>query len=312
MNGKTAVRIAYGGPDVDSGAMDVKELAPALLAFGELIEESNKLINGQESKVKVLVKSDFRKGSFDVGFEMVHNLCDQIKLITGSLQEVSIEQITIYLGLAAGASQFLGFNLIDLIKKVRGRKAKKVTAIENNMIRLEFEEEIKETIDVHKDIVNLYRSISVRSKVDQVLKPLEREGIDFFQVRANDAERKPITEVTKSEQPLFVAPEISEAPEAAIKELESTRHAVFKIVGISFEEQLKWRLDDGDTRIYATILDDDFLARIDNREYSFAKGDTLEVELRTKQTVSSKGIKTEHEVIKVVRLYKKPEQISLI
>ncbi len=71
-------------------------------------------------------------------------------------------------------------------------------------------------------------------------------------------------------------------------------------------------MDDGDTRIYATILDDKFLAGIENREYSFVKGDTLEVAIKTKQTVTTKGIKTEHEVIKVVQLYKKPEQISLI
>ena len=310
MNKKT-VRIAYTGPEVDSGAMDVRELAPALLAFGELIEESNRALNGENAKIKVLVKSDFKKGSFDVGFEMIRSLSAQLNLLIGSVHDVSIEQLSIFMGIAGGLSQLSGISLLDLIKWIRGRKIKNATTLENGNIRLDIEnDKDQDSIEVTKKVIDLYRNILVRKQLDQVLKPLEKEGVESFEVRSADDHKKTITSISKKERDYFFVPEI---PEAEPQELTSQRRAVFKIVEISFEEQLKWRLDDGESRIYATILDEEFLKGIDRREYTFAKGDTLEVLLRTRQTLTTKGsIKTEHEVLEVIKHYKKPIQIPLI
>ena len=59
---KTHFQLAY---DVRAGTMDVNELAPALLATGDLLREANKQLNGEGSDVAVKVQSDFRRGSFE-------------------------------------------------------------------------------------------------------------------------------------------------------------------------------------------------------------------------------------------------------
>jgi hypothetical protein len=71
--------LTYGGEALESGLMDVRELAPALLSVGELIHSVNRLTNGDRAVVSLQVKSDFRKGSFQIDLVLVQNLIDQAK-----------------------------------------------------------------------------------------------------------------------------------------------------------------------------------------------------------------------------------------
>lgn len=306
---KLRVRVAYGGPDVESGTMDIKQLAPALLAFGAMIEEGNKAINGEDLKIRVRVQSDFQKGSFDVGMELVGSLAEQIRLFSGSLADVS--KLGEHFGFVADVCGVAGMGLIPLIKKIAGRKIKSAVVIENGNTRLElFGDAGFESIEVHPNVVKLYRSAAVRKHLEDTLAPLESSGIDVFKVRAANGSNGTAMEVVKSEKEYFRAPAaVAETPP---KRWESERNAVFKIVGVSFEEQLKWRLDDGETKIYASIQDQEFLGEVESRQHLFGKGDTLEVRLKTTQELTDKGIKTEYEILKVIEHHKKPDQIPLI
>jgi hypothetical protein len=44
-------QLSYDGPALRSGAMDVNELAPALLATADLFREANKQLNGDRAEV---------------------------------------------------------------------------------------------------------------------------------------------------------------------------------------------------------------------------------------------------------------------
>jgi CHASE3 domain sensor protein len=55
---KAHFQLAY---DVKAGTMDVNELAPALLATGDLLREANRQLNGERSDVSVKVQSDLHK-----------------------------------------------------------------------------------------------------------------------------------------------------------------------------------------------------------------------------------------------------------
>ncbi len=61
-------QLAYDGEAVRRGSMGVYDLAPALLAVGDLIRDTNEALNGRHTSVQVSVESDFKHGSFEVSF----------------------------------------------------------------------------------------------------------------------------------------------------------------------------------------------------------------------------------------------------
>ena len=56
----------------------------------------------------------------------------------------------------------------------------------------------------------------------------------------------------------------------------------------------------------------EFLKRVDSGERSFAKGDLLRVELRSTPHVTPEGLRTDHEVIRVIEEIKISRQTSLL
>ena len=70
--------IRYDGPALENHQMDINELAPALLALGDLIRDSNRILNGGETSVRVLVSADTEQQCFQLGFDVLQSLGDQI------------------------------------------------------------------------------------------------------------------------------------------------------------------------------------------------------------------------------------------
>jgi len=63
---RASTTIAYNGPALAEGLMDVRDLAPALLAIGRMCQAANKSLNGDGIEVNAYVRSDMKAGSFTV------------------------------------------------------------------------------------------------------------------------------------------------------------------------------------------------------------------------------------------------------
>src|SRR5439155_23408493 len=74
---KVAFQLRYDGPALSEHGMDVADLAPALLALGDLIKRAA-TVNGDAAKVNLIVQSDFEHKCFQVSLELVQSILSTI------------------------------------------------------------------------------------------------------------------------------------------------------------------------------------------------------------------------------------------
>lgn len=302
---KSKIIIAYTGPLVDDGTMDVQELGPALMALSSLVNEANKVLNNDKSTIAVKVNADFRKGSFEIQLELIRTLAAQLQgLFTPN---VTMEQLIAYLGLAGSVQSLVGGpNLIDVIKWAKNRAITKATKHKNGTVTLESE---SDHITVKVDVVNIYQSVPVRESFDKLVEPTRKEGIDAFQVR-KDKDKTVVQSIEKEEAKSFEFD--SNKIESAKEQVEITESDEWvNILTVNFED-LKWRFMSGENKYYAKVDDEDFIKQIDSGKQSFTKGDMLKIKRERTQIRKADGtIKNEYRVIKVLEVQKRAKEIEL-
>ncbi|MHB9034129.1 MAG: hypothetical protein ACYC6L_13905 [Anaerolineae bacterium] len=297
MSNKEQFQIVFDGPALESNEMDIKDLAPALLAVGELLEETNRVLNKGTTQVQVNVKGSFKTGSFQVDFSFIQNILQQLISFASSPEGAAAGLLLAIIGLNASN----GFGLIPFIKWLRNRTIAKVNKVGNSRVVVQIDDNDK--IELEESVLDLYRNVSIRKSLESIInKPLQRDGIDKIDIRYQDND----VSVSSSEREYFRLPDIAD------EKLEDQMvEANLQIVAISFLEDNKWRFTDGASTFYAAVLDKVFIEQVQNSSISFAKGDILRVQLRKNQYITNSEMKTDYYVIKVLGHRSIAKQIPL-
>lgn len=302
---KASFSVLYDGPALANSEMDVRELAPALLALGSLLEEANSVINDGKAQISVQVKATFKTGCFGIELEVVQSFLQHAHSLFSNESVSNAKELLEWLGLIQDNLANLavgGGGLLWLIKKIRGRRINQVVLLDNGKVRLVLDDA---AIETEEKVLKLYRQFRVRQAIESVLKPLESDGIDTFAV-TNLKQTDRFIEITKAERPYF------KTPEPEFEPLSDEEFDVnLQIVSISFQEGNKWRFNDGASVFYADMLDDGFSSQVASSAASFAKGDILKVRLRRVQSLSGETFKTEYTVLKVLEHRKAAAQLKM-
>jgi hypothetical protein len=292
MSNSTEFKIAYDGEALRSHSMDVRDLAPALLSIGQLFDEANRALNGEKTSVKLQVKAH-EAGSFEIVLELYQTFGSQVsQFLTGDFVTSALNLKELLF--------FTGGGLYWLIKRLKGGRPDKIADLGNGRIRVEFE---GEAFEVPLELLRLYQDLAVRKAAEEILKPLNREGIDTFLIKDKQIT---LQTIHREELEYFIAPELKDE-----KILVSESEAAYSIISLAFKDDNKWRLYDGGSTISVLISDEDFRRKVDGNIISFAKGDILRCKIRTTQWRGAAGLKTEYEVLQVLEHLPAARQLLL-
>lgn len=282
-NSDFSFRLVYGGDDLDAGTIDVRDLAPALIAFADLMDYSGRLITPEMPRLTVRVQTGFKKGSFDIGLELANAYDKFVTLFSGNHIQAWAALCTI-LGIS-------GTGLWQLLKRAKGKKPRVIQIERSEKVRIQIEG--NEPEDIPKELWTLFNHAPTRRAIEQVVEPITREGIDSLEIRKNDHE---MIKVRKDEALFFKAP-----VDADDEQIFINPNAMLTLLSPSFRQGNKWRVHDGSKSFWVNVEDKMFIQKVDSGMEAFRKGDILYVVLQTRQWIEGNELKAEYAILEVHR-----------
>jgi hypothetical protein len=279
--------VVFDGPALVEHCMDVRDLAPALIAMADLFTAANQEINGEASSIRVHVNASFKAGSFGIDLVATQHLLAHIRDIFsghGANPVCNGYTIMTMVGFVGGGG------LIDLLRRLKGRRPAKVQK-NGRLTTVHFSG--AESIEIDSRVMKLYYNSIVRTSLEKVVSPLEREGITDFGIVIDD---KVTLAFHDDELGVLSAATLETAAEVVS---DTTSRKMLQIESLTFKDGNKWRVHDGLATFHASIEDKEFLRKINAGE-RFGKGDVLMVNLRQVQSVDGGRLNNESMIVKVL------------
>ena len=303
--------LEYDGDAVKQGLMDVRELGPALIAVGELLETTNAQLNRGDTELKVLAHADFRAASFDVNLTVLQNVLSHAKtLLTG--QEIKDAEEVLEVAGLAGKKAYLGY--LALKRLLRGRKID---------AQSKPDQEGKITIQISgnmaltkKEVLDLLTSDKANRAAEQIMHPLKTSGIDV--VRFRDDKKEIVDTIAHEDLPAFEVDNrpFLTSPDLNIQTLvaqanRNSRTTSLRLLQPSFQRANKWYVAEGDNKFYVSIEDQAFLDRVERDEIAFTAHGRLAVVLMQELTLGKTKDTISYTVPHVIAYVKGAEQTPL-
>lgn len=297
---ETSFAVEYDGPALAEGRMPVRDLAPALLALGEIFTGASRILYPDNPPVTLNIKAT-EEGSFLVQLLLEGgHVWDQFVDLFSSDE---VDALTNLKALILGGGGTVTVGVLMLIRQLRNRDVQKQEpGPSQGHITLTLSDGTK--LEIPNEVWLLYRNREIRQSARQVVAPLTQQGVDS--VTFVEEPSHPSVVIRRDDVPAY---EIPEEPEVELLDEES--ELVVEIASVVFTEGHKWQLNDGLQTFWASVDDQDFLRRVETGTEVFRKGDMLRCRMRTVQTRRGGALHAERVVLEVIEHIPGPMQLSL-
>lgn len=272
-----AFSFVFDGEAVREGEIDVTDLAPALLALGQAVKATGKIVLGSDADVSLKVRT-MHHGSFEVFLNAVTGgdvglAWSMIKAFYASDDGKTALAVIETLGGAGTTLAVTRNGVLWLLKKLKGRKISRQEKVDGDHVKVVVDDQ---EFIVPLPVAQAVQDPNVRAALEKAIAdPLERDGIDTVRVHVGTE----TVEIDKAEGSFFRASPLSDT------EFTNTYQKAFSIQTLSFKRGNKWRLHDGQGSRNVTMLDQSFMDRVDRSE----------VASRT-----TTGFKSQYEILNVI------------
>lgn len=282
----------YDGPEVESGRMNVRQLAPALLAVADLVHESSDVLYPGAPAPRVDIHATDR-GSFLVDLALSSSSAEMTQHAIAVYQTIKdkADALAVILGLTFGGIQ------TALI--IEGRVIQQRTDQPDGQVTLHLADGT--TLTIPPERADLLTRPNFWAGARSIAQPLG-EGVTSLEIRREDD----LVRVTAEQKPSLERPILDPVV------TESEARVILTVLQPTFAEGYKWKFSDGSTDFFASIEDHEFITSVMLGDERFGAGDRLDCNLVTRQTITTDDkLKTERAIIQVLSHTPGPHQQAL-
>lgn len=307
--------IRYDGPALAEHEMDVYALAPALLALGDLCRTANSIVNGDMASVKVLVRADIEQQCFQLQFELVQTLYEQVTALLDQDRIKDAKNILEWLGIIYGGSAVAGGTLFGLYKFLAKRKKDDKLSVTTNTSIGSVTYQIignGNSITVPREVDAMARDQRSLKAVQGLLAPLQREGYDRLEF--DQAGKAPATLFTREQAQEILALAPDDVIIAKDGEQISRIHTTVRVRKAIMEGDATWGINYRKA-VEAKMLDEQWLSDYQAGRVPLPPRSKLIVDLEETAAVDESGMQTgtpTYKILKVHGVELPPEQYELI
>lgn len=302
-------RISFDGPSVESGEIDVSELAPALLALGDLVKSANQAVNKGQAEAKLKLKAA-EKGSFeallslDVSFAtgILDMMADHEGRVTAARD---LLEILIGIGVVGGGT----CAFFKALRHLGGKRAEASERLDNGQVTITSG---GTTITVDQRTATLIEDGPTRQAAKKFVETsLKSDGVSSVSFRTQDAvgASEPELKITRTDHQAVSIPEPSDDDKHTVTQ---TRQAHLKIVSAQFHEGYLWRFFDGQNIFTASMEDPQFLNQLHRAEVALSKEDTLLCKIEETQELVGNVLKSSARIVTVIEHIPGARQLRLL
>ena len=258
--------IRYAGAALESNSMDVRQLAPSLLALADLFVVAHNRVGSPLELPPALEVTAQRDGSLIV--DMWLAWAEQRNTLIGIMSSDGASAAANTAELAAVVIAGLRW----VVKRDRVGAEESVDSTAPAQIRVKWADgtEIEAPVAAQR----LVESMDFRRLSGRVFEPLRQQGVDEIDLRSGN--RHAI--IRREDLRAFNAP-----PEDPNLISDNTRIMTIRVETLGMNPGNKWRVNDGSGSVWVSVNDLGFVDKMASGEERFAPADVLVVEMRDRQ-----------------------------